>query len=393
MSPAPIQHLRRAMRGFRRLQLQRDRRRESDRARANTALNAAEIRHGRTRLRSTPITIQVMTTLVCNLRCPFCRREEEGYRGWIDSLSADERHMSWEVVEKILSVAPHAHAISLTPLGEPTLYRHWDRFLDRSMELGLDNLEMTSNATVLPDAMCERLILAGFRAIHFSIDSTDDERFRRMRVGTSLDQVERNLARLSEWKRRLGSARPDVQVASTLSRENVEELPALVDFAARHGASDLIVQKMEMGPECDPRDDLVHHPEITQRAIAEARRRAQRHGLHLMEHFAMTNLVTGGDSGEGCASSPAAPEASTLTDLCIHPFHYLVVDINGDARPCCWASVKFGNLAEAPDFDAVWNSEVARQMRADFLSERMTPGCIDKHCGVSQRWDQLRGRG
>ncbi|MBN1477655.1 radical SAM protein [Candidatus Sumerlaeota bacterium] len=389
MSVAPIQHLRRAMRGFRRLQLQRDRRRASDRAQANAALNAVEIRHGRTRLRSTPVTIQVMTTLVCNLRCPFCRREEEGYRRWIDSLSADERHMPWEVVEKILAVAPHAHAISLTPLGEPTLYRHWDRFLDRAMELGLDNLEMTSNATVLPDAMCERLILAGFRAVHLSIDSTDEERFGQMRLGTTLGHVEGNLARLREWKRRLGSDRPEVQIASTLSRENIEELPALVDFAARHGASDLIVQKMEMGPECDPRDDLVHHPEITRGAIAEARRRAEGHGLNLLVHFAMTNLVTAGD-GEGDASSQSVLGAHSLTDLCAHPFHYLVVDINGDARPCCWASVRFGNLAEAPDFEAVWNSELARRVRADFLAGRLTPGCIDRHCGVSQRWDQLR---
>ena len=77
---------------------------------------------------------------------------------------------------------------------------------------------------------------------------------------------------------------------------------------------------------------------------------------------------------------------NSLTDLCTYPWNFVVVDVNGDVRPCCWASIRTGNLAEAPDFDAVWNGPEAQRLRADFLAGQLPGGCIDKHCGVSAKW-------
>ncbi len=377
-SSSSVSPVRRLARWWQRRGLARARRRTADPMAANAALNAAEIRHGRTRLVSTPLTIQAMTTLVCNLRCPFCRREEPAYRAHIDGLDADGRHMSWEIVERLLAVAPHATHFTLTPLGEPTLHRDFGRLLDRCRAIGLRNLDMTTNAAHLPDAMCEQIVRSGFHLVYLSIDSSDPATFAAMRVGTTLTEVEAGIERLSDWKRRLGSATPTLRIAATFERRNIEHLPDLVDFAARHAVAAVIVQRMDVGELVDPQWDLTEHPEITHRAIDEAQRRAARHGIELRLHFALANVT-----------EPTDGAATRLTDLCTHPWHFAVVDIDGDVRPCCWADICLGNLRETPDFDAIWNGETARAMRADFLAGRLPAGCVGKHCGVSARWEQI----
>ena len=110
-------------------------------------------------------------------------------------------------------------------------------------------------------------------------------------------------------RRRIASTRADVQEALGGYRRPMKAvLEASYSWGVMYDWLDEIAE-----------DVVLAHPGKV-RAIAEARRRAEGHGLHLQVHFAMTNLVTGGDGGERCASSPATPEAGTLTDLCIHPF-------------------------------------------------------------------------
>lgn len=398
MAPDSVSLAQRVARGYRRMRLARQRTCAPDPAAANAALNAAEIRHGCTRLRSTPLTIQLMTTWLCNLRCPFCRREMPDHRAHIESLDADASHLPWEVVERVFAVAPHALSVTLTPLGEPTLYRHWERLLDRAGAIGLTNLEMTTNGTRFPEALCEKIVRAGFREIHLSVDSDDPETFAAMRLGTTLEKVEAGLDRFNAAKRRLGSARPSLHIAATFDRRNIEHLPRLVDFAARHGAVEIIVQKMEIYDPASVADDLTRHAALTRRMVDEAQRRGRERGVRVRLHYALLNQIGEAAAVEGAARSSAAMHAGDdiprrLTDLCTHPWHFIVVDTNGDVRPCCWAAVRFGNLVETPDFDAVWNGEVARQMRADFLRNRLTPGCLDKHCGVSAAWARVTAAG
>lgn len=382
LSAPKVSPVRRVARWWRRNRLAQLRLSGPDPVAANTALNAAEIHHRRTRLVSTPTRIHLMTTWLCNLRCPFCKREEDETRLHMKSLTADQRHMDWGVLEKILPIARCAQEITFTPLGEPTLHRDWDHLLDRCQELGLHNLEMTSNIAGYSDGLCEQLVRSGFRKVVCSIDSSNPETFARMRVGTTLDDVVSSLDRINEWKRRLDSKTPELVLAATFDRDNIEDLPALIDFASHHGFTVIVVQRMEPLGDADPEQDLLHHQEITVRMVNEAQRRAEAKGVGLVVHFGMINKM------ESLESRTATQHINSLTDLCTYPWNFIVVDVNGDVRPCCWASIKTGNLAEAPDFDAVWNCPEAQRLRADFIAGRLPGGCIDKHCGVSAKWDK-----
>jgi MoaA/NifB/PqqE/SkfB family radical SAM enzyme len=71
----------------------------------------------------------------------------------------------------------------------------------------------------------------------------------------------------------------------------------------------------------------------------------------------------------------------TLVEKCSYPWYFLLIDTDGDVRPCCWAATSWLNLNDL-DFDEVWNGEAAQTMRRRFLNNDIPVSCMKKHCRV-----------
>ena len=377
--------IRKAGRWAKRAQLRALRRLSSQKARYNTLLNQREIWHGRARLDSFPREIQVGTNWTCNLRCYFCRRQSvEAER--LASLQPSQREIPQAALDKLMAVLPYAEVFNLTPLGEPLLYSGLDRLLERCRAVRPRNLQLTTNGNAMTEARARQLVEAGVRRIFFSIDSADPTTYAEMRVGGTLDKASEGLAHLNEWKARLGADIPEIVIASTFMRRNITDLPGLVEFARANQASLLSVQLMEAeDPSLEP-ETLGRHIPLTVDWLRQARRKARELGVNLAVHPALRNLLAAhaGEPGvaELLAEEPALDtRGQTLMDKCLYPWTFLVVDTDGDARPCCWAALSYGNLAER-SFDEIWNGEAAQRMRRDFLSNLISPYCQGKHCRV-----------
>ncbi len=64
---------------------------------------------------------------------------------------------------------------------------------------------------------------------------------------------------------------------------------------------------------------------------------------------------------------------------CTYPWHWLVIDGNGDVFPCSHGSRRIGNL-ELESIETIWNGATARELRASILADRVhevckCPGC------------------
>lgn len=375
------------------------------RARANAQLNWREFWHGRLALRSFPRHVQVGTNWTCNLKCSFCRLTQEETQARLRPLPTQEREISPRVFEALLDLLPYAEFFQLTPLGEPLLWSRLPELLERYQALGLENLALTTNGQALArHSWAERLVRARVRRIFVSIDSCDPGTYASMRVGGRLDQAEAGLEALNAEKRRLGSPWPELILASTFMRRNVEQMPAMVDFARRHGFAEISVQLMEIENPAQEPEFLGHHIELTRRMVREALRRGRETGQATRIHLALRNLLTaaaegsgggGGGAGEDPALDLDPPEAIagsdpldglstrglTLIEKCHYPWYFLIVDTDGDVRPCCWASISWGNL-NREDFTSIWNGPAAQSMRRDFLRNHIPPCCRGKHCRV-----------
>ncbi len=353
----------------------------------NARLNWREFWHGQTLLHSLPLHLQVGTNLTCNLRCIFCRRQVPAEQERLANLLSTDRQMSWELVERIAQLIPYAEMVNLTPYGEPLLFSQLAELLERYRLNQCDNLALTTNAQLLDDERSKMLVRSGVHTLFLSIDTCDPEIYAGMRVGGTLEQAEAGIERVNQWKDRFQSRVPRLILASTFMARNIPQLPAMVEFAARHRIEEISVQLMEVENPALESEALEHHVSLTRQMLNEAEELAKASGVRLIIHLAMQNLLatTAAKSISGSSTRLTRAESligrKPLIELCRYPWMFLYIDTNGDVRPCCYASVCFGNLLQQ-DFQTIWNGPAARQMRQNFLDNVIPEACRNKHCRV-----------
>jgi MoaA/NifB/PqqE/SkfB family radical SAM enzyme len=389
-----------------RLLWRRERARGEEIKHANAALNWREFWHGCERLESFPRIVQVGTNWTCNLKCNFCRLTLDSTQQQLKALPKNELEISPVVLEQVLELMPYPEMMTLTPLGEPLLYTKVGRILERHRELGCRNLAMTTNANIITEDRARLIVEGGVSHLFVSIDSDDPDIYASMRVRGDLAQVEAALEAINRWKERLGSPSPTMTLASTFMERNVRQMPSLVDFAVRHHFNSYSVQLMEVeNPELEP-EFLGHHVGLTREMVLATLARAEGRPLEVKIHLALRNLLTKALSlpeqrrvdacsegvtdnfWNGAEPAPGGDrlgQLSTrgrhLTEKCHYPWYFLLIDTDGDARPCCWAAQSFGNLNHI-SFDAAWNGPQARAMRRNFLNNHIPKSCQGKHCRV-----------
>jgi MoaA/NifB/PqqE/SkfB family radical SAM enzyme len=363
---------------------------------ANAALNWTEFWHKQTRLLSSPRFIQVGTNWTCNLKCNFCRLTLNSTQQALKQLPKNELEISPTVLDSVLELMPKAEMITLTPLGEPLLYTKIGVILERHRQLGSRNLAMTTNANLINHDRARMLVEGGVTHLFVSIDSNDPDIYGNMRILGNLDRVEAALDSINYWKEKLHSELPSMTLASTFMERNVRQMPEMVDFAIRHRFISYSVQLMEVeNPELNS-EFLGNHLDLTREMVVQTLRRAEEASLDLRMNIALLNLLTSSlslpelkkleKSGNFVSSdeeriNSVSTHGKHLTEKCHYPWYYLLIDTNGDCRPCCWAGSSYGNLNHQ-EFDAIWNGPQAITMRQDFLRNHIPKGCQHKHCRV-----------
>lgn len=401
----------------------------------NGRLNWREFWHGRTALESFPRTVQVGTNWTCNLKCSFCRLTMPWTQDELKKLPGRALQISDHVEAVIERLLPHAEMMTLTPLGEPLMWRGFKDFLEIHRRLGCRNLAFTTNAQLMRDEMAERIVRSEVSQIFISCDSNDPEIYAGMRVGGDLKSLEEGAGRLVAWKKKLGVPWPEITLCATFMRRNIPQLPSMVRWAQALGVDELNIQLMEIENPAHESEFLGRHPDLTRRMVTEALTVGREIGFRVRPHLAVRNLISASAEGHDVVShefggaapnmpdkykqdieainagtetygnlegeAPAelqSPESGsagelagldsmldmrgkTLVEKCHYPWYNMMIDTDGDVRACCWVGSSWGNL-DHEDFDAVWNGARAVGMRKSFLADNIPEGCLKKHCRV-----------
>ena len=118
----------------------------------------------------------------CNFRCPYCMPVSEFHDDY-EFLSRDQRLSH----DEILKIARVAVGLGVSKLrltgGEPLLDKNIDRLVRGLAAIeGVDDLALTTNAMLLASQAAD-LAEAGLQRITVSLDSLDEDVFRRMSGG------------------------------------------------------------------------------------------------------------------------------------------------------------------------------------------------------------------
>jgi radical SAM protein with 4Fe4S-binding SPASM domain len=172
-----------------------------------------------------PALVSWNLTRKCNLNCPHC---------YLDAGDADEDELSTrECLELIGELDALGTEMLILTGGEPLLRRDIYEIASAASSRGMW-VVMGTNGVLVNEHVAQKMIECGVKGVGISIDSVDPERHDAFRGGPG--------SSVSAWKhsmRALEICRShglEVLVQSTITRENRDELPALVDLARSAGA-------------------------------------------------------------------------------------------------------------------------------------------------------------
>lgn len=175
---------------------------------------------------SAPISVTLMITRRCNLRCLHCGTSSEQFR---------REDMT---TKKLLSLIDElarckVFRISLTG-GEPLIHPHFFKIVNAIMQYSM-RMQLDTNATLVTEKVVERLKELPRRPlISVSLDSIVAETCNRIRGPGSFINMKRGIRMLAEAGLR-------VRPFMVLSRLNYRELPQIVEFIKSIGIKQIFI--------------------------------------------------------------------------------------------------------------------------------------------------------
>jgi len=196
----------------------------------NLALWRVERAGLKIRMASLPQEIQIEATNRCRRSCPTCARN---YYPAADNPPGD---LSEEILDAIAPLFNAAERVLVGGCGEPLLAPVTFKILARAREAGCQSSIITGGGE-LDQENIHRLAAVDLSEIVMSIDSADERR-QLLRRGVSLNDL---MTRLEHLK--IESPKLTTTFNVTLNKGNLEDLPALIQLAAKHQAAVRVVHQ------------------------------------------------------------------------------------------------------------------------------------------------------
>lgn len=306
------------------------------------------------------LLVRMDTTNLCNLRCSMCPMslsDSDSSRKW--------HHMKPEVFRKIAGeVFPISRTVGISCGAEPLANPDFTEHLETLYRCGVPYRQMVTNGTLLSEQLIKRILEYPPTSLFVSIDGASQETHGSIRDGADLGRIIFMLTKLIEarGKRRF----PMIGFSTTLQRDNLRELPEIVELAARTGAESAGVVPLVPYEGLDTLQKVVRtDSEEASCFIEEAKLKAASMGItfHLSENVSRGN-------------SP-------------HPCPYLestvYIDPDGSIYPCPYWNTEnpLGNIMDG--FRNVWRGSTYARLRVgEFIKEDNCTLCPEITRGGSE---------
>ncbi len=318
--------------------------------------------------RAAPREVYIEPTNRCNELCQTCPRTF--------FTREPEADLDLERFVSVLDQFPDVERVVLHGLGEPLLARDLPAMVAEANRRGARVL-FNTNALALHRRLAERLVAAGLDELRVSMDAADRRTYLAIRGIDGYEKALRRTADFCRLLRVLGAERPRVSLVFMAMRENLAELPAVIERAGGMGVRTVVLQRLvhfESGLAVEAQSLMGDDASV----LAECQEAAARSGVELA-----------GTGGFSPADSLTPVDARRPWSGCTRPWRSTYVTANGNVLPCCFApftttdydGVVLGNVFERP-MGEIWNgSEYEAFQRAHASDD--PPECC-RGCGT--RW-------
>lgn len=295
----------------------------------------------------------------------------------------DDRDLSYDNFRYIVDQFPVLERVVLHGLGEPLLNKDLPRMISYLKAHGTYVL-FNSNGILLNAKRGQALIDAGLDEYRLSMDGGTRETYAHVRGVDAFDKIWRNVKAFIAIQKEQNASKPTVSLWFTAMRENLHELPTLIDLASENGVPEIYLQRLVYFEE-----GLAH----SQQALF---RRSTHEELELVRRCEQTCKERGIHFN---AAGSATPVESLLRDFgerpwsgCHRPYTLTYITSSGNVLSCCFAPFGhksareyqvervLGNVFQESIAD-IWRGERYAAFRNAFESDHPARHCAQ--CGIN----------
>lgn len=273
--------------------------------------------------------------------------------------------------------------VVLHGLGEPLLNKELPRMIRYLKERGTYVL-FNSNGIALTLKKGQALIDAGLDEYRLSMDGSTRETYAHVRGVDAFDKIWRNVRAFITLQKEQDARKPAVSLWFTAMRENLPELPGLIELAGESGVPEVYLQRLVYFEE-----GLAHSKQaLFRRSSAEELAIVRRAEQMCKERGIRFN-----------AAGSATPVESLVRDFgnrpwsgCRRPYSLTYITSSGNVLSCCFAPFGhrsareykeervLGNVFQQP-IEAIWHGERYEDFRRAFESDHPARHC--SQCGLN----------
>lgn len=296
-----------------------------------------------------PLCVSIEPTNLCNFKCVMCFHGNNEYADEAKPL----KNMQWDVFQKALddlknwtdSAEEKIKLLKLYSLGEPMVNPQLCDMVKAIKEKEIaEQIEITTNGSLLTKKMAERLVEYGLDIIRISIYGIEEERNKYITKSFyTPSDIRENVRYLHEYREKTGRIKPKIyaKMFDAGKQTNEEFIRMYADVADVTGIDEVF--NMDVGDEKD-----------------------------VFENYY---------GAQGAQEHKNSLESNLFVEkrACRYPFTHMTIRNDGTVITCCadWLKeLKFGNIKEH-SLQEIWESKSLYELRLKMLK---TKGQCFKAC-------------
>lgn len=286
-----------------------------------------------------PSSMHIAVSNECNLKCVMCPYHSPRYKeAHTSDYFNDEKALTMEAFSRLAKYAGERQIyLQFGQIEEALLHPEIFEFIRLAKDNGVPHVHLTTNGTPLTKKKADMLAASGVDSVMFSIDSVDQETYKKIR-GASLSKLEQKIEYFLSIAKRNG-----IRVTTSFIRH---------DFAIDQREGFLTKWK-DKGVDAVTFYVLSEHDPLTGEFLRTEQFREEEKRYPCAAPWLQTVIMPDGSVGLCC---------KTMTDV-------------------GWKITSVGNV-NTHDFGEIWKSERYRTVRKELLQNRFEEFTTCKKCPI-----------
>ncbi len=319
-----------------------------------------------------PITLNVDTSNLCNLKCKMCYRNESYFKPF------EKKYLLPETLKKIYSqIRPRMlllGGISGEPLTNPNVYK--------LVEIGAENGSktiMTTNGQLLNEDLSTKLLKARIHLLKISMDAATPETYRIIRK-SNFDTLISKMQEFQDIRKKHRITRDVLRMDFVIQRDNLDDVIPFLSLAKKLGIKVVNYVPVNYSQFTDHTRELFsreHSVSKMIKVLSEGKKLAKKLGIKTTLGSLLRGIEKLGDPENYVFNGsdfyfPWYKYTRSREMFCMNPWLQLGVYYNGDVSICCNAfstiiekGLVIGNIYRDNIRD-MWNGAELQKMRQLF---------------------------